>query len=312
LIDAARGTHLWANRYDRKLGDTFSIQDEIARMIAANLSVHIDDAEAHRPLDKPTANWDAYDYFLRGNYMMKRLLTTESIEGIYKARKLLERSIELDPAFGRPYAVLARSYTVTWINPGNEEYQRKEILQRAFEFARKAVEFGPNEPFGHAVLASVALFQRDRAACLAAWDRVFALNPNYCDWRYGQCLVLFGEPEKGLVALRQYMRLDPFFPPLALMVEGLAHFIKRRYEEAVPPFREMVDRAPTYRRARMMLAAAYGHLGKTHEAAPHVEALLKIAPGCSMKELATQRSLFSEEDVIHFHDGLRKAGVPEQ
>src|SRR3954470_6895299 len=52
LIDAARGTHLWANRYDRKLGDTFSIQDEIARMIAANLSVHIDDAEAHRPLDK--------------------------------------------------------------------------------------------------------------------------------------------------------------------------------------------------------------------------------------------------------------------
>jgi len=312
LIDAARGTHLWANRYDRKLGDTFSIQDEIARMIAVKLSVHIDDAEAHRPLDKPTANWDAYDYFLRGNYLMKRLLTAESIEGIHQARKLLERSIELDPAFGRPYAVLARSYTVTWINPGNPEYQRKEILQRAFEFARKAVELGPSEPFGHGVLASVALFQRDRAACLAAWDRVFALNPNYCDWRYGHCLVLFGEPENGLAALRHYMRLDPFFPPLALMVEGLAHFIQRRYEEAVPPFREMVDRAPNYRNFRMLLAAAFGHLGKTHEAAPHVEALLKIDPDFSIKKLSTQRSLLSEEDVIHYHDGLRKAGVPER
>ena len=52
------------------------------------------------------------------------------------------------------------------------------------------------------------------------------LNPNFCDWRYGQCLVLLGQPEEGLVAIRRYMRLDPFFPPHALMVEGLAHLIK--------------------------------------------------------------------------------------
>src|SRR4051794_14868625 len=56
LIDAARGTHLWADRFDRKLGDTFSIQDEIARMISARLAMQIDDAEAHRPLVKPTAS----------------------------------------------------------------------------------------------------------------------------------------------------------------------------------------------------------------------------------------------------------------
>jgi adenylate cyclase len=179
LIDAARGTHLWADRFDRKLGDTFSIQDEIARMISIKLAVHIDDAEAHRPLGKPTASWDAYDYFLRGNHMMKRLLTGEPVEELYKARKLLERSIELDSAFARPYAVLARSYTVTWINPVNQEHQRKETLLRAFELARRAVELGSNEPFGHDVLATVALFQRDRAACLAAWDRVFALNPSF-------------------------------------------------------------------------------------------------------------------------------------
>lgn len=312
LIDAARGTHLWADRFDRKLGDTFSIQDEIAQMISVKLAVHIDDAEAHRPLIKPTASWDAYDYFLRGNYVMKRVLTAVPIEEVYAARRLLERSIELDPAFCRPYAVLARSYSVTWINPGNQEYQSNEALQKAFEFARKAVELGPNEPFGHAVLANVALFQRDCAACLAAWDRVFALNPNYCDWRYGQCLVLFGEPEKGLAALRHYMRLDPFFPPLALMFEGLAHFIQRRYEEALPPFREMVDRAPNFRNARMMLAAAYGHLGKASEARLQVDALLRIEPDCTMKKLSGQRYLQSPADVVHYLDGLRKAGVPER
>ena len=65
-------------------------------MISVKLAVHIDDAEAHRPLDKPTASWDAYDYFLRGNHMIKHLLSGEPVEELYKARKLLERSIELD------------------------------------------------------------------------------------------------------------------------------------------------------------------------------------------------------------------------
>lgn len=312
LIDAARGTHLWADRFDRKLGDTFSIQDEIARMISVKLAVHIGDAEAHRPLGKPTASWDAYDYFLRGNHMLKRLLSAEPVEELYKARKLLERSIELDPAFARPYAALATSYSVTWINPVNQEHQAEETLRRVFEFARKAIELGTNEPFGHGVLANAAMFQRDRAACLAAWDRVFALNPNYCDWRYGLGLVLFGEPEKGLAAIRRHMRLDPFFPPHALMTEGLAHFVQRQYEEALPPFREMVDRAPNFRNGRMLLAATYGHLGKTREAGPQIEALLRLEPDCSLKKLSAQRYLQSAEDVLHYLDGLRKAGVPER
>jgi adenylate cyclase len=311
LIDAARGTHLWADRFDRKLGDTFSIQDEIARMISARLAMHINNAEAHRPLVKPTANWDAYDYFLRGNHMLNRLLTGEPVEELYKARKLLERSIELDPAFARPYAALATSYSVAWINPVNQEHQTNETLQRAFESARKAVELGPNEPVGHRALANVALFRRDRAACLAAWDRVFTLNPNYCDWRHGLCLVNFGKPEEGLAAIRRHMRLDPFFPPQALMAEGLAHFVQRHYEQALPPFREMVDRAPNFRNGRMLLAAAYGHLGKAHEARLQIDALLRIEPDCTLKKLSGQRYLQSAEDALHYLDGLRKAGVPE-
>jgi TolB-like protein len=191
LIDAAKGTHLWADRFDRKLGDTFSIQDEIAQMISAKLTMHVNDAEAHRPLVKPTASWDAYDYFLRGNHILKRVLTGEPVEDLYEARELLERSIELDAAFARPHAALATSYCVAWINPVNQEHQAKETLQRSFNLAQKAIELAPNEPYGYRVLATAALFQRDCAACLAAWDKVFALNPNYCDWRYGQSLVCF-------------------------------------------------------------------------------------------------------------------------
>ena len=312
LIDAATGTHLWADRFDRKLGDTFSVQDEIARMISATLAMHIDDVEALRPLDKPTTSWGAYDYFLRGNHVLNRVLTGEPVADLYKARELLERSIQLDSVFARPYAALAISYCVAWINPVNHEHQDKETLRRAVEAAQRAVQLAPNEPSGHRVLANTAMFRRDRAACLAAWDRVFALNPNFCDWRYGLSLVLFGEPEEGLAAIKRHMRLDPFFPPHALMVEGMAHFVQRHYEQALPPFREMVDRAPNFRNGRMLLAATYGHLGNKQEADLQTQALLTIEPDCTLKKLAAQRYLQSAEDVRHYLDGLRKAGLPEE
>ena len=280
-------------------------------MISAMLAIHIDDAEAHRPLVKPTASWDAYDCFLRGNHMLNRLLTGEPVEELYKARKLLERSIELDPAFARPYAALATSYCVAWINPVNEEHQTKETLQRALEFAQKAVELGPNEPFGHRGLATAALFRRDRAACLAAWDRVFALNPNYCDWRYGQCLVMFGKPEEGLAAIRRHMRLDPFFPPQALMTEGLSRISFSsttsrhclRFAKWSIAHRTFVTVACCWRRPM--------GIWEKQEARLQIEALLRLEPDCSLKKLSGQRYLQSAEDVLHYLDGLRKAGVPE-
>ena len=311
LIDAVKGTHIWADRFDRTLDDTFSVQDEIARVTSAKLAIHINDAEAQRPLTKPTGSWEAYDYFLRGNYMLNRLLTGVPVEELYKARRLLERAIELDPAFARPYAALATSYSVTWINPVDGDYQTRENLQRVSELAEKAIELGPNEPFGYKVMANTSMFRRDGAACLAAWDRVFALNPNYCDWRYGQCLVLLGQPEEGLAAIRRHMRLDPFFPPHALMTEGLAHLVQKRYQQALPPFREMMSRAPDFRNGRLMLAATYAHMEQADEARRQVTELLRVEPDCSLKKLSRQHYFHSAEHGLHMLEGLRKAGVPE-
>jgi adenylate cyclase len=311
LVDAARGTHLWVDRFDRPLRNTFSVQDEIARIASAKLAIHINDAEARRPLAKPTANWEAYDYFLRGNHLLNRLLTGMPVEELYKARKMLERAIELDPAFARPYAALATSYSVAWINPVDGDYQSRETLQRVLELAQKAIEFGPNEPFGYRVMANTAMFRRDGTACLAAWDKVFALNPNCCDWRYGQCLVLLGQPEKGLAAIRRYMRLDPFFPPHALMVEGLAHLVQKRYQQALSPFREMMARAPDFRNGRLMLAATYAHLEETDEARRQIKELVRKEPDCSLKKLSRQQYFQSAEQGLQMLAGLRKAGLPE-
>jgi TolB-like protein len=65
LADAVTGTQRWAERYDRQLTDVFAVQDEVARTIAALLAAHVNKAEIERTLNKPPADWQAYDYYLR-------------------------------------------------------------------------------------------------------------------------------------------------------------------------------------------------------------------------------------------------------
>jgi TolB-like protein len=178
LIDGATGTHRWAERYDRTLDDLFAIQDEIARTIAVVLSAHINKAEAERTLLKPAASWEAYDYFLRGNAALTSFVSRFVLDDLSAARELLQRSIGLDSQYARAYAVLASSHIGAYLTSVNEEYQSEAALQRAFELAHKAVALDPTLPLAHAHLADALLFRRDYDASLAAWRKVFELNPS--------------------------------------------------------------------------------------------------------------------------------------
>jgi adenylate cyclase len=311
LIDAHNGGHLWADHFNPGLGEIFAVQDEITRSIASTLAAHIQNAEARRASSKPPASWDAHDHFLRGQYALSRVLTGGSVEELHRTRALLERAIELDPGYARAYASLATSHAVGWINPLNAEYMSPDTLQRAFDLAQSAVELEPTLPAAHQALANVLVFRGEHDACLAAWDKVFALNPNFCDWRYAHSLVLLDRPEQGRTAIRRHMRLDPFYPPLSLMVEGLSYLLQRRFAEAVPPFREMIMRAARFRNGRLLLAATYAHLGRERDAREQIESVLEMEPDCSITKLAGHRYFQLPEHKAIVTDGLRKAGMPE-
>lgn len=311
LIDAATGIHRWAERFDRKIDDVFAIQDEIAQTIATLLAAHINRAEAERTLLKPPATWEAYDYFLRGQQALTKALSGVPIEDLYGARALLQCSIELDPNYARAYAALSSSNLVAWINPGTREYQSDDTLQLAYALALKAVDLEPNLPVAHSHLANTLFFRRELGASFAEWDKVFALNPNFSDWRYGQALVLTGKPEQGLAAISRHMRMDPFYPPQAAMALGMAYFVQKRYADALPPFVDMLMRSPHFRNGRLFLAATYAHMGRSNEARAQVEELLRIEPGCAIRNVAEMRYFQLAEDAAHMLDGLRKAGVPE-
>jgi adenylate cyclase len=102
LLDTKTGRALWSDRYDRDVKDIFSVQDEITRKIAADLNVEVKEAEFKRVRRIPTENLSAYDSFLRGTDLWRRV-TPESTR---EAQRMFERAVELDPKFAAAYAYL--------------------------------------------------------------------------------------------------------------------------------------------------------------------------------------------------------------
>ncbi|MEO6969385.1 MAG: tetratricopeptide repeat protein [Chthoniobacterales bacterium] len=116
LIKAANDSHLWADTFDRKLTDIFTVESEVARTIADQLQAKLTGREARIIVAKPTDNPEAYDAYLRGlAYTLKAEITPANALG---AQKYLKRAVQLDPKFALAWAELASAeafgyYTLT-------------------------------------------------------------------------------------------------------------------------------------------------------------------------------------------------------
>src|SRR4029077_19490881 len=105
LIKAANDSHLWAETFDRKLTDIFSVESDVAKVIADQLRVKLTGREEQEIAAKPTDNPEAYDAYLRGlAYTLKTADTTANALG---AQKYLREAVRLDPKFALAWALLS-------------------------------------------------------------------------------------------------------------------------------------------------------------------------------------------------------------
>src|SRR5262245_22306648 len=140
LIDALTGANRWAERYDRQLEDVFAVQDEVARTIVAILAAHVNKAEIERSLNKPPETWQAYDYYLRAVDRHASYWSSFKAADLYEVRRLLERSLAIDPNYARAYTRLSWSYLAAWIISLDGDYLNPAALDRAYQLACKAVQ----------------------------------------------------------------------------------------------------------------------------------------------------------------------------
>src|SRR5207245_5921485 len=105
LIKAANDSHLWADTFDRKLTDIFSVESEVAKAIAEQLRAKLTGQEEKVITAKPTNNPEAYDAYLRG--LAYTLKTTTSPPNALAAQKYLREAVRLDPKFALAWALLS-------------------------------------------------------------------------------------------------------------------------------------------------------------------------------------------------------------
>lgn len=312
LIDATTGAHCWAERYDRELEDVFAVQDEVARTIAAILVAHLNRAEAAHTFWKPPSSWQAHDYFLRAAEMYVSFLSTHVGDQLYETRRLLEKSLSIDPRYARAFALLSNTYIVAYVQPTDSDYINGAALERAYGLALEAVRLDPNLPLAHAKLGNALAFKGQLESAIAAFERAIALNPNFTDWRFAFPLIFSGHFTRAIAVAETHMRLDPFYPPRVLYMSGFAQYMLKQYCSALSLEQACVARSPNARAPHCVLAATYAQLGRIDEAGAEAAEVLRIEPTYTINRTQKRLSVFKfSEHAEHFFNGLREAGLPE-
>ena len=305
LVDAIIGHHLWAERYDRDLGDIFALQDEITMKILTALQVQLTEGEQARVVSKGTDSLEAYLKWLQAHAYYLRLNEDDNI----LARRLSEEAIALDPDYAAAYATLGWTHAMD-ARIGWSESPKHSLVQ-AEKLAKKAVALDDKLPEASQLLGLLYLMKCQFEKSIAEYEKAVALNPNQADnhAQLGMSLVYACKPEEAIVSLKKAIRLNPIPQSYYFLKLGRAYRIKEQYEEALSSCKKALDQNPNDLFAYVDLAATYilmGHKEKARDAAAEV---LKRHPNFSIKHFVEGIPFKKKSENERLINALRKAGL---
>jgi len=305
LIDAHSGSHLWAERYDRKLQDIFSVQDDVTHNIVSALALTLTDKEKAMVAHRYTDSVEAYDLLLRGQSLYAR----STKEDNSRARDLYRKAIGIDPKFARAYAALALTYAEDFRFGWSSNAESS--LQQAEEFARKGVALDNTIPQTNWVLGYVLVSKKQFDDATAAAERAIAVDPNnadaYTTLAYGR--VYQGRSEEAINLVRKAMRLNPHYPSQYKSILGRAYYYIGNYKEAIEILRDAIDKNPVRAPPRLYLILSYVALGQMQDAAWEVDQLQVNNPGFSLATLDQVIPVKDQEQLARIRRDLKSAGL---
>jgi TolB-like protein/Tfp pilus assembly protein PilF len=242
LIKAANDSHLWADTYDRRLTDIFSVESEVSKAIADQLRAKLTGQEEQVIVARPTDNPEAYDAYLRGlAYTLKTVPTPANALG---AQKYLREAVRLDPKFALSWALLsyveARSYLTQSLEP------TVALREEARQAAETALTLQPN--LGEAVLAKgsyhyFCLKDYDTAVRYFEQARQFLPNSSRIPESLAYVARRRGQWDRSESYFNEAERLDPRNVSL-LTQHAISHIVLRRFPEALRKLDQVLDITP--------------------------------------------------------------------
>ena len=268
---------IWAQNFDAELGDLFAIQDHITARIVGMIAPRIRAAEIERAFLKRPESMNAYDHFLQGLALLFRL----EKDDFANAGMLLRRAIALDDSYATSYALTAQWHSLR-VGQGWSPEPHADSRE-AVRLAQAAVDRDPNHVRALSLLGHYKAFLfRDFDGALAMFTRALELGPNNAmAWVMSAPTHSYIGDGRGAIARTERgLRLSPrdqlaYYFHTSLCI---GHYTCGEYEEAAQWGRIALSENPRFTAAACPTAAAYGAMGRKHEAREIAEVLLRVNP----------------------------------
>ncbi|PBB67410.1 transcriptional regulator [Mesorhizobium sp. WSM4312] len=307
MIDASTGAHVWAERYDRSSDDIFALQDEIALSAVGAIAPSIRRAEIDRVKRKRPDSLDAYDLVLRAQLDVDSGMP----EQITRALVLLERAIELDPAYALAHGSAAMCHHCLFLRAGLQEANRVASIRHA----RSAILHGQDDASALTLAGfSIGMDGHDRGAAFTALEAALAISPSSAlTYILGSVILGWaGDAERAIEWSERGMRLSPFDPWAfaAFDAQAMSHLLRGRYEESCRAAYKSVQANPAHSITYVQLAAALVKLGRLEEAKAAAARVLELHPAFRYgRQFAGVNCAPALAATLG--DALRTAGLPE-
>jgi tetratricopeptide (TPR) repeat protein len=253
---------LWAQTFDQKITDIFSLQNEISEQVAQSMLIRLDNEEQRQLRKRYTGNVRSYQEYVRGRYFWNQ----RDEEGFTKSLDHFSKAIELDPGYGLAYAGLADAYILIAYY-GADARAADEAIKKGRAAAVKALTIDESLAEPHASMGLLKYrYDQDETGADREFRRALELNPSYATahhW-YSEFLLSTGRDAQALAEIVKAQELDPLSPVINTTV-GERLFYMRRYDDAIAQLRRTLETAPDFDAAHFMLGLSLEQKGLLKE-----------------------------------------------
>jgi TolB-like protein len=308
LVDAVTGGHHWAERYDRKLGDIFSVQDEITQSVAGAIEPRLLAAEGVRVLSRSPNDLGAWELVARAQTHFWRLTRPDYETAIKALERAVESFADYAPARSLLGFCLVFAAHMGWI-------EREQGLRVGRQHALRGVALDDCDPWGHTALGYSALMERRTEEAIMAFSRAVTLNPNSAaaHSHLSRGFAFAGRDREAIEHGNEAIRLSPLDPEMALFLGAIAvaHYTAGRYSEAAHYTMEALRLRPGFQGAQRLRCASLAQAGRLEEARAFLATIRCEQPQLSINWVRASVPYQTPELMERFLDGMRKAGLQD-
>lgn len=262
LIDARRERHLWAESYERDLGDVLKLQADVALDIANQIHGALLAEQKSRVRSARHVDPAAYECYLRGRYFWNK----RNEANLQRARDYFGQAIEKEPGYAQAHSGLADTYVYSGYTFGR--MAPKDAMPKARAVALKALELDDSLAEPHVSLGLVKfLFDWDWAGAEREFKRALELNPNYATAHhvYAALLAVKGRKREAVDEARRAVEIDPLSIPINNIL-GEMYMAAGEWTQAIQQYRRTIEMDPDVWLPHLNLAVAFEETGHQPEA----------------------------------------------